>query len=148
MQKSYIEIIAKLLNGKLTSYKIAKDTGLTTQYIDNYRTGKSKIENMALGKAEILVKYASSVKTVSVNKSQWINLVGRVKNVEEAREMLGYYVYGWSSKESALETFKHSVYKWHRDIMNLKGAAIPIGTKPEELLPWLKEITIDDLADR
>ena len=53
----YTDIINRLLSSSLTSYKIAKDTGNSTQFIDNYRTGKSKIENMSLGKAEKLVEY-------------------------------------------------------------------------------------------
>lgn len=55
----YSEIIKKLLDSDLTSYRIAKDCGLSPQFIDNYRTGKSKIENMALGKAQLLVDYAT-----------------------------------------------------------------------------------------
>lgn len=54
---NYTKIITRLLSSSLTSYKIAKDTGLPPQFLDNYRTGKSKIENMSLGKAELLVEY-------------------------------------------------------------------------------------------
>lgn len=148
MEKTYTEIIMKLLNGKLTSYKISKDTGLTPQFLDNYRTGKSKIENMALGKAELLVKYAASSKTVSVNKSQWINIVRSVDNVDDAKKVLGRYVFGWSSKEAALQAFKHAVLKRDQGARAVKDIPVKLGEKPDEIIPWLKNITVDDLADR
>ncbi|MBG9984684.1 XRE family transcriptional regulator [Aerococcaceae bacterium DSM 111022] len=53
----YIEIINELFASDLTSYQIAKDNGLSPQFIDNYRVGNSKIENMRLGKAQTLVDY-------------------------------------------------------------------------------------------
>lgn len=148
MEKTYTEIIVKLLKGKLTSYKIAKDTGLTPQFLDNYRTGKSKVENMALGKAELLVKYATSIQVVSVSKSQWINIVGSAKNADEAKKVLGRYVFGWSSKESALQTFKHAVLKRDQISRSVKDIDVPFGENPDEIIPWLENITVDDLADR
>ncbi|MFC0276430.1 hypothetical protein ACFFH2_06915 [Enterococcus devriesei] len=148
MEKTYMETIAKLFNSKLTSYKIAKDTGLSTQLIDNYRTGKSKIENMALGKAELLVKYATSIQVVSVSKSQWINIVGSAKNADEAKKLLKRYVFGWSSKESALQTFKHAVLKKDQISRQVKDEKVEFGENPDEIIPWLKNITVDDLADR
>lgn len=54
---TYTEKIKHLLASDLTSYRIAKDNSLSPQFIDNYRSGKSKVENMALGKAEVLVRY-------------------------------------------------------------------------------------------
>lgn len=148
MKKTYMETIAKLFNSKLTSYKIAKDTGLSTQLIDKYRTGKSKLENMKLGNAETLVKYANSEKTVSTNKSQWINIVGSAKNADEAKKVLGRYVFGWSSKESALQTFKHAVLKKDQISRQVKDEKVEFGEIPDEIIPWLKNITVDDLADR
>lgn len=53
----YTDIINRLLSSSLTSYRIAKDTGNSTQFVDNYRSGNSKVKNMALGKAEKLVEY-------------------------------------------------------------------------------------------
>ena len=53
----YTEMIQQLFDSEITSYRIAKDCGLSPQYVDNYRVGKSKIKNMALGKAEKLVEY-------------------------------------------------------------------------------------------
>lgn len=148
MEKTYTETIIKLLNGKLTSYKIAKDTGLTPQFLDNYRNGKSKVENMALGKAELLVKYATSIQVVSVGKSQWINIVGSAKNIDEAKKLLKRYVFGWSSKESALQTFKHAVLKKDQISRQVKDEKVEFGEIPDEIIPWLKNITVDDLADR
>lgn len=148
MNKTYMETIAKLFNSKLTSYKIAKDTGLSTQLIDKYRTGKSKIENMALGNAELLVDYAKKVAVVSVSKSQWINIVGSAKNIDEAKKLLKRYVFGWSSKESALQTFKHAVLKRDQISRSVKDIDVPFGEIPDEIIPWLKNITVDDLADR
>lgn len=148
MEKTYTETIIKLLNGKLTSYKIAKDTGLSTQLIDNYRTGKSKIENMALGNAELLVDYAKKVAVVSVGKQQWINIVGSAKNIDEAKKLLKRYVFGWSSKESALQTFKHAVLKKDQISRQVKDEKVEFGENPDEIIPWLKNITVDDLADR
>ena len=148
MTKTYTEIITKLLKGKLTSYKIAKDTGLTPQYIDNYRTGKSKIENMALGKAELLVDYAKKVDVISVGKQQWINIVGSAKNADEAKKVLGRYVFGWSSKESALQTFKHAVLKKDQISRQVKDEKVEFGENPDEVISWLENITVDDLADR
>lgn len=149
MTKTYTEIITKLLKGKLTSYKIAKDTGLTPQYIDNYRTGKSKIENMALGKAELLVDYAKKVDVVSVGKQQWINIVGRAPTTpEEAKKLLGRYVYDWKSKESALAAFKHAVLKNDQLSRQAKNESVKLGENPDEVIAWLEEITVDDLADR
>lgn len=54
---TYTEKIEKLINMDLTSYRIAKETGISTQYIAKIRSGKTAIENIGLGKAELLVKY-------------------------------------------------------------------------------------------
>ncbi|MFG5565841.1 hypothetical protein [Enterococcus sp. DIV1444a] len=57
----YTEKIEKLIDMDLTSYRIAKETGISTQYIDKIRSGKTAIENIGLGKAEALVKYFDEV---------------------------------------------------------------------------------------
>ena len=51
------EVVRTLLNSSLTSYRIGKDTGLGATFVDNYRTGKSKLSNMSLEKAELLEDY-------------------------------------------------------------------------------------------
>lgn len=52
-----LEKVTRLFNSNITSYRIAKDCGLTAQYVDNYRSGRSKITNMKLGKAIMLAEY-------------------------------------------------------------------------------------------
>ncbi|EFU06195.1 MULTISPECIES: hypothetical protein [Bacteria] len=54
---TYTEKIERLIEMDLTSYRIAKETGISTQYIDKIRSRKTAIENIGLGKAEVLVKY-------------------------------------------------------------------------------------------
>ncbi|MGH2208022.1 XRE family transcriptional regulator, partial [Enterococcus faecalis] len=54
---TYTQKIEKLIDMHLTSYRIAKETGISTQYIDKIRRGKTAIENIHLGKAQLLVKY-------------------------------------------------------------------------------------------
>ena len=51
------EVIRTLLNSSLTSYRIGKDTGVGATFVDNYRTGKTKLGNMSLEKAELLEDY-------------------------------------------------------------------------------------------
>lgn len=57
-----VEKIEQLLASDITSYRIAKDCELTPQYIDNYRTGKSQVKNMQLGKAQTLINYWEEIK--------------------------------------------------------------------------------------
>lgn len=54
----YREIIKKLFDSDITSYRMAKDIGTTAQAIDNYRKKGAKIGNMRLELAEKLVQYA------------------------------------------------------------------------------------------
>ncbi|MFW3364718.1 hypothetical protein ACN2AU_09150 [Aerococcus viridans] len=51
------DVVRDLLRSNLTSYRIGKDTGVGATFIDNYRTHKTKIENMSLEKAELLEDY-------------------------------------------------------------------------------------------
>lgn len=53
----YEETIQKLFDMDITSYQIAKDLGITTQFVDNYRLGKRKLSSMQLGRARELVDY-------------------------------------------------------------------------------------------
>lgn len=78
----YTKKIKELLDSDITSYQIAKDCGLSHQFIDNYRYGVSKIENMALGKAETLYNYAhkKDTKNKLMEKVNWIeNLMENAK---------------------------------------------------------------------
>lgn len=58
----WIEIIKKLFDTDITSYQIAKDLGITAQFIDNYRLGKRDLESMQLGRARMLVEYYLKIK--------------------------------------------------------------------------------------
>jgi transcriptional regulator with XRE-family HTH domain len=60
MRKTYTDIISELLDEKITSYRLAQETGLSVQLLDKYRHGKSNINNMTLEKAERLVNFALS----------------------------------------------------------------------------------------
>ncbi|KAA9239034.1 MULTISPECIES: hypothetical protein [Aerococcus] len=53
--------IEELLKSNITSYQIAKATGIATQSLDNYRKYDSKLENMRLGIALKLYNYAKQV---------------------------------------------------------------------------------------
>lgn len=148
LEKSYTEIVTRLLKGKLTSYRIAKDTGIPVQTIDKYRTGKSKIENMSLDRAETLVKYAQQSHRISCGKQQWITIARSATNPEEARAFFKKYMYGWYSRESALEAFKHAILKDVQLSRSIKGEEVKLGEKPEEIIPWLAELSVDDIPER
>lgn len=146
-----IEKVNRVLGSKLTSYKIAKDCGLSPQFIDNYRTGKSKVENMALGKAQILASYHDDCligKVRSVGKQQFINMAEDIDNLEDARRFLQSTVYGYQSKEGALNTFKHAIFQKSKGRRMAEGERVIIGGSPDEAIPWLKELSVDDIVDR
>ena len=48
MVDKLIKEIEELLNSEISSYKIAKDFGVTYLLLSDYRNGKRKIENMTL----------------------------------------------------------------------------------------------------
>lgn len=58
----YINEIRNLLNSDVKTSDIAKATGLSHQYITNYRLNISKVENMQLGKAEKIIDYIMRMK--------------------------------------------------------------------------------------
>ena len=87
------EKVECLLNGDLTSYKLGKENGLSPQYIDNYRTGKSKIENMQLGKALLLASYYNKIKgETTMGNESFIRLAKKVYDVrkEGYTSLVGY----------------------------------------------------------
>lgn len=57
-----IKKIEELLNSKISSYKIAKDSGVSYSLISDYRNGKRKIENITLQVANKLIKYTEELK--------------------------------------------------------------------------------------
>ena len=52
--------IEKLLDSKITGYRIYKDTGLSQTIISEFRTGKRNLDNISLKNAEILAEYAKA----------------------------------------------------------------------------------------
>ncbi|TKW64046.1 MAG: hypothetical protein DI638_01960 [Gemella sp.] len=56
-----IESIEKLLNSKLTSYNISKNSGVSTQQIDYYRKNKVDVGNIALRNGLKLYEYYKKV---------------------------------------------------------------------------------------
>ena len=51
-----------ILNSSMTSYEIAKKSGVTITALDKYRSGKSHVENMTLKTAEKLLKVLEEIK--------------------------------------------------------------------------------------
>lgn len=148
---SVTEKVNRLLKGKMTSYNIAENTKLSTQFIDKFRTGTSLIENMGVDKAEKLASYYDNLKENKIrwmNKSQWNNIAGRIDNAEDAKEFLKTNIYGWSSKESALNNFKHTIMKSKKLKMAINNETAETGGNPSEYAEWLNELTTEDLADK
>lgn len=61
MVDKIIKEIEELLNSEISSYKIAKDSGVAYSLISDYRNGKRKIENMTLQVAKKLIKYTEEL---------------------------------------------------------------------------------------
>lgn len=57
-----IKKIEELLNSEISSYKMAKDSGVPYSLISDYRNGKRKIENITLQVANKLIKYTEELK--------------------------------------------------------------------------------------
>lgn len=53
--------VTALLQSNLTSYKIAKDTGIPVQQLDRYRKS-TKIENITFGNVEKIYDYYIKIK--------------------------------------------------------------------------------------
>ena len=62
MVDKLIKEIEELLNSEISSYKIAKDSGVTYSLLSDYRNGKRKIENMTLQVAKKLIRYSEELK--------------------------------------------------------------------------------------
>lgn len=65
-----IKQIEELLNSEISTYKIAKDSGVTYSLLSDYRNGKRKIENMTLQVAKKLIRYSEELK----NDKWWLLL--------------------------------------------------------------------------
>ena len=68
MVDKIIKEIEELLNSEISSYKIAKDSGVSFSLISDYRNRKRKIENMTLQVAKRLLRYAEELKMRNYDK--------------------------------------------------------------------------------
>jgi len=68
MVDKLIKEIEELLNSEISSYKIAKDSGVSFSLISDYRNGKRKIENMTLQVAKRLLRYAEELEMRNYDK--------------------------------------------------------------------------------
>ena len=68
MVDKLIKEIKELLNSEISSYKIAKDSGVSYSLISDYRNSKRKIENMTLQVANKLIKYTEELKMRNYDK--------------------------------------------------------------------------------
>lgn len=68
MVDKLIKEIEELLNSEISSYKIAKDSGVSYSLISDYRNAKRKIENMTLQVANKLIKYTEELKMRNYDK--------------------------------------------------------------------------------
>ena len=68
MVDKLIKEIEELLNSEISSYKIAKDSGVSYSLISDYRNNKRKIENMTLQVANKLIKYTEELKMRNFDK--------------------------------------------------------------------------------
>ena len=68
MVDKLIKEIEELLNSEISSYKIAKDSGVSYSLISDYRNSKRKIENMTLQVAKKLIRYSEELKMRNYDK--------------------------------------------------------------------------------
>lgn len=68
MVDKLIKEIEELLNSEISSYKIAKDSGVSYSLISDYRNNKRKIENMTLQVANKLIRYTEELKMRNYDK--------------------------------------------------------------------------------
>ena len=68
MVDKLIREIEELLNSEISSYKIAKDSGVSYSLISDYRNSKRKIENMTLQVANKLIRYTEELKMRNYDK--------------------------------------------------------------------------------
>lgn len=68
MVDKIIKEIEELLNSEISSYKIAKDSGVSYSLISDYTNGKRKLENMTLQVAKKLIRYSEELKMRNYDK--------------------------------------------------------------------------------
>ena len=94
MTQTYTELIRELFESDRTSYSIARDSGMTTQFVDNYRkkVNPSKIENMSLKNAEALITYINNEMEMEIMKNIKNLSVEEFYNLDEVSiESDGFY---------------------------------------------------------
>ena len=90
MVDKLIKEIEELLNSEISSYKIAKDSGVSYSLISDYRNAKRKIENMTLQVAKKLIRYSEELKMRNYDKMMVI--VNELVLEEEDYEKLVFQV--------------------------------------------------------
>lgn len=109
--------IEELLNSDLTSYKIAKETGITVQQIDRYRKS-SKVGNITLDNAIKLYNYYNKENRRMLKLS--FKYKGQTKEVysnsleDVTREAFEYF----KNDEHANEVFEKGAEEFIKDYLN------------------------------
>lgn len=90
-----LDLIEKLLKSSYTSYKIAKDTRMTIPPLERYRSGESKIENMAVKSAKKLSDYAIKEGFGNMKKITFQEIISGLYEAEaiEGQENQSYFNY-------------------------------------------------------
>lgn len=147
--KNVINEVETVINSEYKSSYIEASTGVKRQVIDKYRNGLSDVENMKLETAEQILSFWDNKQVIQLNKSNWKNRAWFVNNLEEAKKFLSENVYDYSQKSSALNEFKHVMMKKEKErLEELTGIPRTTGGNPEEVLPWLSELSEYDIADK
>lgn len=84
------EEVKRILNSDKTTYQIAKETGVSTAIIDNYRTGKSKVENMTMNILQKLIcgKQETKVYLYSGDNREECSSFSFVKLLKESNSVM------------------------------------------------------------
>lgn len=141
--------IEELLNSDLTSYKIAKETGITVQQIDRYRKN-NKVGNITLDNALKLYNYK---KELTKENRKMLELSfdykGKVKEVYSdsldgaAREAIEYF----KNDEHANEVYEKGSEEFIKDFLH--GKVKFVGEEIEYLknIPYVCDLTFLQIED-
>ena len=141
--------IEELLNSDLTSYKIAKETGITVQQIDRYRKN-NKVGNITLDNALKLYNYK---KELTKENRKMLELSfdykGKVKEVYSdsldgaAREAIEYF----KNDEHANEVYEKGSEEFIKDFLH--GEVEFVGEEIEYLknIPYVCDLTFLQIED-
>lgn len=154
---NYEKEIKELFNSTITSYQIAKDCGLTPQFIDNYRKKDSKIENMALGKAEMLANYSLKQQGKAAPTAQEVLdfLKNHNGNIQLVIVSPNSKIYANSETSNLMDIYKltkndgHSFYGVYGDIAGWLGEVHSDRDSDEDILKAIqKALDMGTLIDR